>query len=115
MHHLATLLSLRYKLEQGVQQAMYYILTPSKYPPPPPFFFLPLSGLVFFFFLPCAFSSSTPTFLLTILLVVSAPTQHFTLYILHWLDFPQILPLAISLTMGGRKDLGRREEGLEAT
>lgn len=49
MRHLATPSLLGYKLQQGVQQATDYILTPNKYQPPL-FYFLLLSGLVFFFF-----------------------------------------------------------------
>lgn len=110
VHHLATPLLLRHKLQQGVQQAEYYIWTLTKF-----FFSLPLSDLSPVSFL-MPFHPSTPTPLLAILLVVNTPRQHIALYIFHLAGFPPNSPSSYFFDDdGGRKDLGMREGDLEAT
>ena len=83
-------------------RCILYILTPTKNAFPPL-----LSGLALFFF-PVSFPPSTPTPLLTILLVVGTPSQHFILYVLHQAGFP---PNSCSSYFFGhevRKEWGRK-------
>ena len=56
---------------------------------------------------PCLFLLA-PTPLLTILLVVGTPSQHFTLYILYLAGFPPDSCSSCFFGHEGRKELGRK-------